>query len=114
MLLADGPLGWAISPFVGNYYVSRRSLRTNLFRPNFLPGVCPYKLLYVWMDLVWEDGSREKNLGWMYWLPNPLLPFIWFRVALPGSHPALVVERRESAPRQSVRENVYSSGGRGS
>ena len=96
MLLAEGPLGWAITPFEGNYYVSRRNLRTKLFRPNFLPGVCPYKFLYVWMDLVLDDGSREKNLGWMYWLPNPLLPFIWFRVALPGSHPAFVVERYES------------------
>jgi uncharacterized protein (DUF427 family) len=94
MLLAEGPLGWAITPLEGNYYVSRRSLRTDRFKPNFLPGLCPYKFLYVWMDLVLDDGSREKNLGWMYWLPNPLLPFISFRVALPGSHPALVVERR--------------------
>ena len=93
MLLAEGPLGWAITPFEGNYYVSGRQLRTERFQPNFLPGVCPYKFLYVWMDLVLEDGSREKNLGWMYWLANPLLPFIWLRVVLPGSHPALVVER---------------------
>jgi hypothetical protein len=28
----------------------------------------------------------------MYWLPDPLLPFIWFCVALPGIHPALNVE----------------------
>jgi hypothetical protein len=95
MLLAEGPLGWGITPFEGNYYVSRRNLRTRRFHLNFLPGVCPYKFLYVWMDLVLEDGSREKSLGWMYWLPNPLLPFIWFRVALPGSHPSLVVERYE-------------------
>jgi len=100
LLLAEGPLGWAITPFEGNYYVSRRHLRTSRFRPNFLPGVCPYKFLYVWMDLVLEDGSREKNLAWMYWLPNPVLPFIWFRVAIPGSHPALVVERRESKKRK--------------
>jgi hypothetical protein len=31
----------------------------------------------------------------MYWLPNPLFPFIWFRVALPGTHAALVVETYE-------------------
>jgi uncharacterized protein (DUF427 family) len=96
MLLAEGPLGWAITPFEGAYYVSRRSLRTKRFQPNFLPGVCPYKFLYVWMDLAVGDGSKEKNLAWLYWLPNPLLPFIWFRVALPGTHPALVVERREA------------------
>jgi uncharacterized protein (DUF427 family) len=93
MLLAEGPLGWGITPFEGNYYISRKYLRTAGFKANFFPGLCPYKLLYVWLDLALDNGSREKNLGWMYWLPNPLLPFIWFRVALPGAHPALVVER---------------------
>ncbi len=92
-LLAEGPLGWGITPFEGNYYVSRKYLRTARFKPNFFPGLCPYKFLYVWLDLALDNGAREKNLGWMYWLPNPLLPFIWFRVALPGSHPALIVER---------------------
>jgi uncharacterized protein (DUF427 family) len=95
-LLAEGPLGWGITAFEGNYYVSRRYLCTDCFKPNYLPGICPYKFLYVWLDLALEDGRKEKNLGWMYWLPNPLLPFIWFRVALPGSHPALVIERSES------------------
>ena len=96
MLLAEGPLGWGITPFEGNYYVSRRYLRTDRFKPNFLPGLCFYKFLYVWLDLRLKNGGREKSLGWMYWLPNPLLPFIWFRVALPGAHLALVVERRST------------------
>jgi hypothetical protein len=34
----------------------------------------------------------EGPLGWLYWLPNPLFPFIWFRVAVPGNHPELHVE----------------------
>lgn len=72
MLLAEGPLGWGITPFEGNYYISEKYLRTDRFRPNFFPGLCPYKFLYVWMDLILENGDREKNLGWMYWLPNPL------------------------------------------
>jgi uncharacterized protein (DUF427 family) len=92
-LLAEGPLGWGITPFEGNYYISRKYLRTTRFKTNFFPGLCPYKFLYVWLDLTLDNGAREKNLGWMYWLPNPLLPFIWFRVALPGFHPTLVVER---------------------
>jgi uncharacterized protein (DUF427 family) len=93
MLLAEGALGWGITPFEGNYYVSRDFLRTDRFKPTFVPGLCPYKFLYVWLDLVLDDGTREKNLGWLYWLPNPILPFIWFRVALPGFHPAIIVER---------------------
>jgi hypothetical protein len=31
----------------------------------------------------------------MYWLPNPLFPFIWFRVALPRSHPEIEVVEYE-------------------
>lgn len=91
-VLAEGPLGWGITPFEGNYYIGRKYLRTDRFKPNYIPGLCPYKFLYVWMDLVRDDAKIEKNLAWLYWLPNPLLPFIWFRVALPSDHPALLVE----------------------
>jgi len=99
LLLAGGPLGWSITPFEGNYYISKKNLRTTQFRPNFMPGICPYKFLYVWLDLVLADGERDKNLGWLYWFPNPLLPFIWFRVALPGSQASLIVERFQTNPR---------------
>ena len=92
-MLAQGPVGWGITPFEGNYYIRRRHLKDGVFKANRIPGLCPYKFLYVWMDLLLPDGSTEKNLGWMYWLPNPLLPFIWFRVALPGTHPSLRVQR---------------------
>ena len=34
-------------------------------------------------------------LGWKYVVPNPLLPFIAFRVAVPGTHPELLVEVSE-------------------
>lgn len=91
-ILAEGPLGWKVTPFEGNFYISRGCLKTGGFRPNWIPGICPYKFFYVWLDLDLSGGVRERNLAWMYWLPNPLLPFIWFRVALPGSHPALKIE----------------------
>jgi len=97
-LLAEGPVGWGITPFEGNYYISRKYLRAGLFKPNFMPGLCPYKFLYVWMDLLLPDNANEyrieeKSIAWMYWLPNPLFPFIWFRLALPGDHPHLSVKR---------------------
>lgn len=92
LLLADGPLGWGITPFEGNFYIGRKYLATKRLRQNYMPGLCIYKFLYVWLDLHLDDGQRVRNLGWMYFLPNPLLPFIWFRVAVPGTHPALDIE----------------------
>jgi uncharacterized protein (DUF427 family) len=92
-LLAEGPLGRGITPFENSYYIRRKYLATDGFRVNYVPGLCPYKFLYVWLDLVAPDGTVTKNLGWTYWLPNPLLPFIWFRFALPAAHPEIRVDR---------------------
>ena len=94
-LIAEGPLGWGITPFEGNYYISSKHLLTDGFRVNWLPGLCVYKFLYVWLNFVRPDGTVARNLGWKYWLPNPLLPFIWFRVAVPGAHPEISVKRYE-------------------
>jgi len=49
-LIAEGPLGWGIKPFEGNYYIQRRYLKTKGFKVNFIPGLCIYKFLYVWLD----------------------------------------------------------------
>ncbi len=49
--------------------------------------------------------------GWLsswrtYWLPNPLLPFIWFRTAVPGRHPEIDVEEYEcEAHHNSLEQN---------
>ena len=91
-LIADGERGWSITPFEGNYYISGRALRTKGFKTNFLPGLCVYKFLYVWLDFHGQNGKIDKFLGWKYWLPNPFFPFIWFRVAVPQEHPGLLVE----------------------
>ncbi len=90
-LIAEGPLGWGITSFEGNYYIRRRYLKTKGFKINYLPGLCIYKFFYVWLTFNWHDG-KSRNLGWLYWLPNPLLPFIWFRIAVPGNHPELRIE----------------------
>ena len=90
-VIAEGPVGWGITPFEGNYYIRRRYLKTEGFKLNYLPGLCVYKFLYVWLDFTWSEG-KSRNLGWLYWFPNPLFPFIWFRVAVPRIHPDLRVE----------------------
>ncbi len=92
-LVAEGAIGWEIMPFEGNYYIGSRALREGWFTPTFVPGVCVYKFLYTWLDFELPNGNRERNLGWFDWLPNPLLPFIWFRVAVPNDHPALAYEQ---------------------
>ena len=44
------------------------------------------------MDLEVKGAPKIKNLGWIYWFPNPLLPFIWYRVGVPRTHPDLLIE----------------------
>lgn len=93
-VIAEGPTGlFGITSFEGNYYIRRKYLKTTFLRPNWIPGICIYKFLYVWLDLRLPNGIREPFLGWMYWLPNPLFPFIAFRPAVPQSSPSLLVEQ---------------------
>ena len=95
-ILAEGPKGFGgITPFEGNFYIRRKYLRTDALKANGVPGLCPYKFLYVWLDLKLEGRKPSKYLGWLYWLPNPLMPFIWWRVALPGNHAEVRVETLE-------------------
>jgi hypothetical protein len=83
-VVAEGPVGFFdIMPFEGNYYISNRCLRTDGFRSNWIPGFCFYKFFYVWLDFIPRDGDREKLAAWLYWLPNPLLFFIGYRLGLP-------------------------------
>lgn len=91
-IIAAGPLGWGITRFEGNYYVRRRYLREGHFRADYIPGVCVYKGLYIGLNYIAPDRTVSTHLGWMYWLPNPLFPFIMFRVAVPADHPLLSVE----------------------
>lgn len=91
-VLAEGARGWDIAPFEGNFYIRSRCLKGEFFKSNYIPGICPYKGLYVWLDFQVLGKTAVKSLAWRYWLPNPLFPFIWFRVALPGSHPDLLIE----------------------
>ena len=90
--IAEGPVGWGITPFEGNYYIRKKYLLTDRFQSSYIPGLCVYKFLYVWLDFRLPDGGKSRALGWLYWLPNPLFPFVWYRVAVPRHHPEIAVE----------------------
>ena len=92
-LIAEGPVGLlGIMPFEGNYYIARRHLKTGRFTTSWIPGLCPYKGLYVWLHFIAADGTRDAMLGWRYILPNPLFFFISFRVAVPQNSTQIRVE----------------------
>ncbi len=90
-VIADGPVGWGITPFGGNLYISARHIQTDGFRSSAVPGLCLYKFVYLWLHFRARTGEESTYLGWRYVLPNPLFPFIAFRVAVPGDHPELDV-----------------------
>ena len=90
-LLAEGKKGWDITPFEGNYYVRKKNLCGDYFHLTPLPGLCVYKFIYLWVDIALPDGTRAGGLAWKYVIPNPLFPFIWYRVGIYGSHPEIDV-----------------------
>lgn len=92
-LIAEGRVGlFGITPFEGNYYISKKCLRTEGFRTNWIPGFCPYKFIYVWLDFFDREGRRDPMLGWRYVLPNLLFFFIAWRVAVPRQDPRISVQ----------------------
>lgn len=92
-LLAEGPKGWGMFSFEGNYYISKKHLKTDGFKFSGIPGICPYKFLYFWYHFESKQGNKSAMLGWKYWLPNPLFPFVAFRIAVPQHHQDIKIER---------------------
>ena len=92
-LIAEGKKGWGMTPFEGNYYIAKQNLKTEGFSFSGIPGLCPYKFLYFWYNFTPKKGKKISMLGWKYWIPNPLFPFIAFRIAVPTHHPDLLVEQ---------------------
>lgn len=105
-VIAEGPVGWGITPFEGNWYISTRFLRTDGFTNAYVPGLCPYKFVYLWLHFRTRAGGVSRFLGWRYVLPNPLFPFIAFRVAVPGDHPELEVSLSSSPGAATGDENA--------
>ena len=92
-LLAEGQTGWDITPFEGNYYIRKKCLNNGVFKVTAIPGFCPYKFIYLWMDILINDHPNARFLAWKYVVPNPLLPFICYRVAIDGHHPDIEIKK---------------------
>jgi len=91
-IIAEGKKGWGLFPFEGNYYIAKKNLQSDGFKFSGIPGICPYKFLYFWYHFKSANGKKSNMIAWKYWLPNPLFPFIAFRIAVPAIHPDLKVE----------------------
>ena len=91
-VLAEGQKGRGMFSFEGNYYISNLNLKTDGFKFSGVPGLCPYKFIYFWYHFVAKSGVKSPMLAWKYLLPNPLFPFIAFRIAVPIHHQELLVE----------------------
>jgi len=91
-VIAEGQKGWGLFAFEGNYYISSNNLKSSSFQFSGIPGLCPYKFLYFWYHFKPSKGDGTPMLGWKYWLPNPLFPFIAFRIAVPIRHKDILIE----------------------
>jgi uncharacterized protein (DUF427 family) len=54
----------------GNYYVSPDDVNMENLEVTERTGICSYKGLYHWIDLV-KDGTRVENVAWVYHDPSP-------------------------------------------
>lgn len=96
-LLAEGKQGWDITPFEGNYYIKKKCVVGSPFKLSAIPGLCIYKFIYLWVDIQPDSHPKARFLAWKYIIPNPLLPFIWFRTGIYGAHPDIeVLKTRDS------------------
>jgi uncharacterized protein (DUF427 family) len=91
-LLAEGKTGWDITPFEGNYYIRNKCLNREAFKLTAIPGLCPYKFIFLWMDVLPTKQPAARFMAWKYVIPNPLFPFIWFRTAVYGNNPDIEVK----------------------
>ena len=54
-LIAEGPVGWAITPFEGSYYIRKKNLVTNRSRTQPLPWqVLAYRAFSPTIRVVFE------------------------------------------------------------
>ena len=92
IIIAEGTTKDGLKSFEGNYYVKTKYFKPAIIKTNYVPGLCFYKFIYIWMDLILPDGGKVRNIGWKYIIPNPIFYIVIGRVGLPKNHPELSIE----------------------
>lgn len=90
-VIAEGTSKDGLKSFEGNYYIKTKYFKPDLMKTNYIPGLCFYKFIYVWMDLILPGGKKLKNVGWKYILPNPIFYIVIGRIGIPQNHPELSI-----------------------
>ena len=92
-VIAEGSFKDGVKTFEGNYYIKKKYFIDGMMKTNYVPGICFYKFIYVWMDLILPGGKKIKNAGWMYIVPNPIFYFIIGRIGIPQSNAELSLKK---------------------
>jgi len=92
LILAEGAIS-ELKTLEGNFYIKSSLFKEGVMRINYLPGLCIYKFIYLWVDLVLPNEKRVRNIGWKYILPNPLFFTIIGRIGIPMNHPELLIKK---------------------
>ena len=72
----------------------KKCLNQEAFKLTAIPGLCIYKFIYLWSDILVEGHPNARFMAWKYVIPNPLFPFIWYRTAIYGHHPEIEVKTK--------------------
>ena len=90
-LLVEGLKGWGITPFEGNYYIRKMYLKGDFFCRTLIPGLCPYKGIYHWLNLDLPDGQHEDNAGLALYHSKPIVPIYRLSPGASGKPPCIAV-----------------------
>lgn len=76
----------------GNYYIKESAFKQGIIVNTYLPGLCFYKFIYVWVNIKISDKLILKSFGWKYILPNPIFFKIFKRIGIPINQDEIQLE----------------------
>ena len=67
--------------FEGNWYFKPEAVNMQHLKVTDRIYTCPYKGVCYWIDLEAPDGTKAKNVAWVYRDPKPTYEFIKDQIA---------------------------------